>query len=61
MLAKEAVDCGFANGIVDDLGDKDWFDISKIPTVAQLCATDARTLTNAKKQLIYHGKGSRRD
>jgi hypothetical protein len=52
MEAKEAVSCGFANGIVDDLGDSDWFDLSKIPTIAKLCNTDARTLTNAKKQFI---------
>ena len=53
MDAKEAVSCGFANGIIDDLGEQDeWFDISKVPIVGQLCNTDSRTLINAKKQFI---------
>ena len=50
IKAKEAVACGFANGIIDDLGDSDWFDVSKVPAITKMLNTDYRTLINAKKQ-----------
>ena len=50
VSAQEAVQCGFANGIITDLNGTDhWPDLSKIPTLAKLCATDARTLVNCKE------------
>lgn len=48
LTAKEAVGCGFANGVIADLGDSDWFDLKKVPTIGKLLATDYRTLVNCK-------------
>ena len=49
LLAKEAVDCGFANAIIDDLGDSDWFDINKIPALKYMLKQDYRSLLNMKE------------
>ena len=52
VTAQEAVQCGFANGIIDDLNNTDyWPDLSKIPTLTKLLATDYRTLVNCKELL----------
>ena len=52
MTAQEAVQSGFANGIIEGLNDTDhWPDLSKIPAIRQLLNTDYRTLVNCK-QLI---------
>ena len=40
--------CGFANGIIEDLGGE-WFDIDKVPTIAKLLKTDRVTLFGGKK------------
>lgn len=40
LTASEAVSCGFANGIIDDLGDSDWFDVNKIPAITKLLSSD---------------------
>jgi|688.fasta_scaffold656102_1 hypothetical protein len=48
MYAKEAVECGFANAIIDDLGDNDWFDVMKIPAIKSLLKSDYRTIVNMK-------------
>ena len=43
------MECGFANGIIDNLNNEDhWPDLSKIPALTQLLATDYRTLVNCK-------------
>lgn len=50
ITAQEAVQCGFANGIIDNLNNVDYFpDLSKIPTITKLLATDYRTLINCKE------------
>ena len=51
MTAQEAVQCGYANGIIDGLEMVDWPDITKIPTITKLLATDYKTLINAKTLL----------
>ena len=48
MTAKEVVDCGYANGIIDGLEEMEWPDIEKIPAIMKLLATDYKTLVNAK-------------
>lgn len=48
LSAQEAVGCGFANGVIEDLGDSDWFDLKKVPTIGKLLATDYRTIVNCK-------------
>ena len=48
LTAKEAVQCGYANGIIEGLDETDWPDINKIPTITKLLATDYKTLVNAK-------------
>ena len=57
LLAKEAVECGFANGMLKgaDLGKTDWFDPMKVPCISTLLKSDMRTLQNAK-QLINFSK-----
>lgn len=50
--AKEAVESGFANAIVEDLGDSDWFDPLKIPAIKKLLASDYRTIVNMKQLMI---------
>ena len=52
LMAEEAVSCGFANGILNDLGASEWFDVSKVPAITKMLDTDYRTLVNAKKQFI---------
>lgn len=50
ITAQEAVQCGFANGIIDGLNKVDYFpDLSKIPTITKLLSTDYRTLVNCKE------------
>lgn len=50
LTAKEALDCGFVNAIIPELQDEpDFFDISKVPMIGKLLATDYRTLVNCKK------------
>ena len=51
ITAQEAVQCGFANGIIEGLNDDHWPDISKIPAIGKLLATDYRTLVNCKELL----------
>ena len=48
MLAKEAVKSGYANGIIKNLGDNDFFDLDKVPTIGKLLEQDYRTLVNTK-------------
>lgn len=49
ITAQEAVDLGFANAIIPELQEQpDWFDISSVPPIIQLCNTDYRTLMNCK-------------
>lgn len=52
LMAKEAVACGFANAIIDDLGDSDWFDPMKIPAIKSMLKADYRTLVNMKQMLL---------
>lgn len=52
MMADEAVSCGFANAIIDDLGDSDWFDVNKIPAITKLLASDYRTIVNMKRVML---------
>jgi enoyl-CoA hydratase/carnithine racemase len=52
ITAKEAVACGFANAIVEDFGESDWFDVLKIPAIKKLLASDYRTVVNMKKLMI---------
>jgi enoyl-CoA hydratase/carnithine racemase len=52
VSAKEAVESGFANAIVENLGDSDWFDVMKIPAIKKLLASDYRTIVNMKQLLI---------
>lgn len=52
MYAKEAVDCGFANAIIPDLGDSDWFDVMKIPAIKKLLESDYKTIVNMKRFMI---------
>jgi enoyl-CoA hydratase/carnithine racemase len=51
IRAQEAVQCNFANGIIDDLGGE-FFDIEKVPAIGKILNTDYRTLMEAKKLLI---------
>ena len=51
VTAKEAVHCGFANGIVDKFDPKsDWFNPSIIPVIPKLLGNDYRTLVNTMEQ-----------
>ena len=50
IRASEAVDCNFANGIIDDLGGE-FFDIEKVPAIGKMLNTDYRTLMEAKRLL----------
>jgi 2-(1,2-epoxy-1,2-dihydrophenyl)acetyl-CoA isomerase len=59
LLAKEAVQCGFVNAIVEDLGDSDWFDPLRIPAIAKLLKSDYRTIVNMK-QLMNRAKDNER-
>ena len=34
LTAKQAVDCGFANGMVE-LDDEDWFDLNRVPAITK--------------------------
>ena len=44
--------CGFVNAIITDLNSTDhWPDLSKIPALTKLLATDYRTLVNCKELL----------
>ena len=49
IKAEEAVQCGFANGIIEGLGNDHFPDIDKIPALPKLLATDYRTLVNCKQ------------
>lgn len=51
ITAHEAVKFGYANGVIDDLGDSEWPDLAKIPTLGKLLATDYKTLVNCKSLL----------
>lgn len=42
---------GFANGIIEGLDNEYWPDITKIPAIPKLLATDYRTLVNCKELL----------
>ena len=49
--AQEAVQYGFANGIIEGLDNSEWPDLNKIPTLGKLLGTDYKTLVNAKSLL----------
>ena len=49
IKAQEAVQCGFANGIIEDLNNDHWPDLDKIPAIVKLLDTDYRTLVNCKE------------
>ena len=49
IKAQEAVQCGFANGVIENLGNEHFPDIDKIPALPKLLATDYRTLVNCKE------------
>lgn len=51
ITAQEAVQNGYANGIIEGLDDEHWPDITKIPAIPKLLATDYRTLVNCKELL----------
>ena len=51
ITAQEAVKCGYANGIIEGLGDSEWPDMDKIPAIGKLLATDYKTLINCKTLL----------
>lgn len=52
ISAQEAQDSGFINEIIPSLqAEPEWFDLSKVPAISKLLATDYRTLTNAKSLL----------
>ena len=51
MKAQEALELGYINGIITDLDQNEWPDISKIPTIGKLLATDYKTLVNCKTLL----------
>jgi enoyl-CoA hydratase/carnithine racemase len=54
LSAQEAVNCGFANGIIDRFEKKnEWFDPSILPVIPRLLKYDYRTLTNMMEQLNY--------
>mmetsp|Transcript_27136 Transcript_27136/g.33720 ORF Transcript_27136/g.33720 Transcript_27136/m.33720 type:complete len:121 (-) Transcript_27136:132-494(-) len=59
IKAQEAVECGFANGIIEGLNDSHWPDLDKIPCIPKLLATDYRTLVNCK-ELINAAKDNQR-
>lgn len=48
LTAKEAISCGFANGLIEGLDDKEWFDISKVPAISKLLANDLSTMMRCK-------------
>ena len=48
ILAKEAMQCGYVNGIIEGLNNDHWPDLDKIPAITKLLSTDLRTLTNCK-------------
>ena len=50
LRAQEAVQCNFANGIIEDLGGE-FFDLEKVPAISKMLKTDYRTLMEAKKLL----------
>jgi len=51
LTAQEAVGCGFANGIIEDLGGE-WFDLEKVPTITKLLKSEYTTLIEGKKLLL---------
>ena len=54
LTAKEALGCGFINGIIPELqGEDDFFDIAKVPAIGKLLSQDYRTLTNCKFLMNY--------
>ena len=53
LTAKEAIACGFANGMVDGFDDKEWFDLQKVPAIGKLLANDYDTMVRCKKLLNY--------
>ena len=51
VTAQEAVNCGYANGIIDFDPNSDSIDPSSIPVIPKLLATDYRTLVNCMEQI----------
>jgi len=52
VTAQEAVDVGFANGMIDTFDPKsDFIDPDMIPCIPKLLKTDYRTLVNCMEQL----------
>jgi enoyl-CoA hydratase/carnithine racemase len=49
LNAKEALGCGFINGIIPELKNEgEFFDVAKVPAIGKLLSQDYRTLTNCK-------------
>ena len=42
---------GYANGLIEGLGDEEWPDYDRVPTIGKLLNTDYKTLINAKTLL----------
>jgi hypothetical protein len=51
LSSQEAVNCGFANGIIEDLGGE-WFDLDKVSTITKLLESNYTTLIEGKKLLL---------
>ena len=60
LTAEEAVKCGFANSIIAELQEEpEWLDITKVPAITKLLATDYTTLVNCKR-LMNAAKDSKK-
>ena len=55
--AKEAVQSGYVNEIIEGLDNCDWPDLEKIPAIVKLLSTDYKTLVNCK-QLLNKAKNN---
>lgn len=54
LTAKEALNTGFANGIVDSFDPKsEWFDPSIIPVIPKLLKNDVNTMTNCMQEINF--------
>ena len=54
VTAKEALNCGWANGILSGFDkENDWFDPNMVPVVPKLLKADYRTLTNCMQEINF--------
>jgi enoyl-CoA hydratase/carnithine racemase len=53
LTAKEAIACGFANGMVEGFDEKEWFDLQKVPAISKLLANDLDTMVRCKSVLNF--------